>query len=76
MTQTTRQPRDEEECRLFIFYEASSAKEHTAASKLLNPHRELSREAYLKLLCDLRSLRTECNEGMLAIAVHHRENAS
>jgi hypothetical protein len=47
VTQPTKHPRDEEEYRLFGVYEASSAKEHTAASKLLNPHRELSREAYL-----------------------------
>jgi hypothetical protein len=45
VTQPTKRPRDEEECRLFGAYEASSAKEHTAASKLLNLHRELSRRA-------------------------------
>jgi hypothetical protein len=72
----TKRPRDEEECRLFGAYEASSAKEHAAASKLLNPHRGLSHPAYMKLLGDLRDIRTECNEGMLAIATHHREMQS
>jgi len=72
----TKHPRDEEECRLFGAYEVSSAKEHTAASKLLNPHQSLSHPAYMKLLGDLRDIRTECNEGMLAIAAHHREMQS
>ena len=69
----TKHPRDEEECRLFGAYEASSAKEHAAASKLLNPHYGLSHPAYMKLLGDLRDIRTECNGGMLAIAAHHRD---
>ena len=72
----TKCPRDEEECRLFGAYEVSSAKEHTAASKLLNPHQSLSRPAYMKQLGDLRDIRMECNEGMLAIAAHHREMQS
>ena len=72
----TKRPRDEEECRLFGDYEASSAKEHAAASKLLNPHHSLSHAAYMKLLGDLRAIRTECNEYMLAIAAHHREMQS
>jgi|HubBroStandDraft_6_1064221.scaffolds.fasta_scaffold800061_2 hypothetical protein len=60
-------PRDEEECRLFGAYEASSAREHAAASKLLNPHHGLSDPAYMKLHGDLRAIRLECNEDMLAI---------
>jgi hypothetical protein len=64
-------PRDEEECRLFAAYEASNAKEHAAASKLLNPHHGLSDPAYMILLGDLRAIRMECNEDMLAIAAHH-----
>ena len=71
----TKRPRDEEECRLFGAYEVSSAKEHTAASKLLNLPHSLSHPAYMKLLGDLRAIRTECNKGMLAIAAHRRENA-
>jgi hypothetical protein len=74
--QHTQHPRDEEECRLFGAYEASSAKEHAAASKLLNPHHALSHPAYIKLLGDLRAIRTECNEDMLAIAAHRTENPS
>ena len=69
----TKRPRDEEECRLFGAYEVSSAKEHTAASKLLNPPHSVSHPAYMKLLGDLRAIRTECNEDMLAIAAHHRD---
>ena len=63
-------PRDEEECRLYGAYEASSAKEHAAASKLLNPHHDLSDPVYMKLLGDLRAIRMECNEDMLAIMAH------
>jgi hypothetical protein len=73
MTLLTKHSRDEEECRLFGVYEASSAKEHTAASKLLNWQNSLSHPAYMKLLGDLRAIRMECNDNMLAIAAHHRK---
>ena len=69
----TKHPQDDEECRLFGAYEASSAKEHTAASKLLNPHHTLSDPAYMKLLGDLRAIRMECNEDMLAIVAHYKK---
>jgi hypothetical protein len=62
--------RDGEECRLYGAYEASSAKEHAAASKLLNPHHGLYDPVYMKLLGDLRAIRMECNEDMLAIIAH------
>jgi hypothetical protein len=65
--------RDEEECRLFTVYEVSSAKEHIAASKLLNWHDVFSHPTYRKLLHDLRSIRTECNANMLAITAHHQK---
>jgi hypothetical protein len=65
-------PRDEEECRLFGAYEALSAKEHAAASELLNPLHDFSDPAYLKLLGDLRTIRIECNENMLAIGSSQR----
>lgn len=65
-------PRDEQRCRLFGAYEASSAREHAAASKLLNPHHGLSDPAYITLLGDLRAIRMECNEDMLAIIAHHK----
>jgi hypothetical protein len=67
----TQHSRDDEECRLFGVYEASSAKEHSAASKLLNWPHSFSHPGYMKLLNDLRAIRTECNEDMLAIAAHH-----
>ena len=66
-------PRDEEECRLFGVYEASSAKEHAAVSKLLSSHHSLSNPAYIKLLGDLRAIRAECNGDMLAIEAHHKK---
>ena len=75
VTLKTQLPRDDEECRLFGVYEASSAKEHTAASRLLNWHDSLSHPVYMKLLGDLRAIRTECNDDMLAIAAHHNEGA-
>jgi hypothetical protein len=75
VTQSTKHSRDEEEFRLFVVYEASCAKEHAAASKLLNPSHGLSDSAYMKLLGDLRATRTECNDSMLAIAAHRYKNA-
>jgi hypothetical protein len=71
----TKHSRDEEACRLFGKYEASSAKEHIAASKLLIWQGVLSHPAYKKLLHDLRAIRTECNAEMLAIAAHHDKDA-
>jgi hypothetical protein len=72
MTLLTRLPGDGEEYRLFAVYDASSAKEHAAASKLLYPRHRLSGPAYTKLLGDLRAIRTECNQEMLAIMAHHK----
>jgi hypothetical protein len=69
MPAITRQ-QDEEECQLLVAYETSSAKEHAAASTLLNPHHDLSDPAYMKLLGELRAIRTECNEDVLAIIAH------
>jgi hypothetical protein len=66
-------PKDKEGERLFALYEASSAKEHTAASRLLTQLPGFSKAAYLKLLADLRVIRTECNADMLAIAAHHEK---
>jgi hypothetical protein len=73
VTQPTKHAQDGEECRLFGAYEASSAKEHAAASKLLNPHHGLSDPAYMKLLGDLRAIRMECNGDMLAIIAHYKK---
>jgi hypothetical protein len=44
----------------------------TAASKLLNWHHSLSHPTYMELLGDLRAIRTECNEDMLAITAHYK----
>ena len=74
MTLHTQHPQDDDdECRLFGAYEASSAKKHAAASKLLNPHHTLSDPAYMTLLGDLRAIRMECNEDMLAIVAHYKK---
>jgi hypothetical protein len=64
---------DREDERLFALYEASSAEEHAAASRLLNPHHGLSNAPYVELLADLQGIRTKCNEDMLAIAAHHEK---
>jgi hypothetical protein len=69
----TRLPRDDEGARLFAAYEESSAKEHYAASQLLYPGRALPHETYMKLLADLRTIRTECNAKMLAVREHHNK---
>jgi hypothetical protein len=73
VTHNTQLPRDGEECRLFGVYEASSAKEHAAASKLLTPHHGLSNSEYIELLANLRAVRTKCNKDMLAIEEHHEK---
>jgi hypothetical protein len=63
-------PRDYEECRLVASYEASRAKEHAAASQLLYPRHRLPHPAYMKLVDDLRTVRKDCNEKMLAVRAH------
>jgi hypothetical protein len=63
--------RDHEGARLFAVYEASRAKEHSAASQLLYPSSSLPHEKYLKLIGDLRAIRMDCNEKMLALRAHH-----
>ena len=72
MRQPTKHPLDDEGCRLFGAYEASTAKEYAAATKLLPSPHGISYPAYMKLLGDLRAIRTECNEDMLAIAAYHK----
>jgi hypothetical protein len=66
----TQLPRDNEECRLFALYEASSAKEITATYQLLYPGRSLPHETYMEMVDALRAIRTECNDNMLAIRAH------
>jgi hypothetical protein len=64
---------DDETCRLCALYEASSAKEAAATYRLLNPNHRLSHREYMTLLGDLRSMRMECNEQMLAIGAHRKK---
>jgi hypothetical protein len=67
----TRLPKDDERTRLFAVYEASRVKEHATASQLLYPSRRLPHETYMKLIDDLRAIRTDCNDKMLAVRAHH-----
>jgi hypothetical protein len=63
-------PLDDEGCRLFALYEASSAKEVAATYQLLCPSHRLPHPEYMTLLGDLRATRTECNDKRLAIEAH------
>jgi len=69
----TRLPRDDEEYRLLAVYEESRAKEHAASSRLLYPSKSLSHTAYMQLVDDLRTIRTESNAKMLAVRTHHNK---
>ena len=62
-------PLDDEGCRLFALYEASS-KEVAATYQLLYPSHRLPHPEYMKLVGDLRATRTECNDKRLAIEAH------
>lgn len=73
MTLHAKSPVDEEACRLFALYEASSAKEAAATYRLLHPNHRLPHREYMILLGDLRSMRMECNEQMLAIGAHRKK---
>ena len=64
---------DDNGCWLFAAYEAAKAKEQATAIKLLYSRHRLAHPEYIKLLSELRSVRTECNETMLAIATHRRK---
>jgi hypothetical protein len=61
---------DNEGCRLFGLYEASSAKEFTAARQLLYPSHRLLYPEYMKRLGDLQATRKECNDKRLAVEAH------
>ena len=63
-------PLDDEGCRLFGLYEASSAKEVAATHQLLYPSHRLLHPEYMQLLGTLRATRTECNDKRLAIEAH------
>jgi len=64
---------DDNGCWLFAAYEAANAREQATAIKLLYSRNRLAHSEYMKLLSELRSVRTECNETMLAIATHRRK---
>jgi hypothetical protein len=73
VTPRTTLPRDDEGDRLFALYEVSSAKEIAATCQLLYPSRSLPHETYMKLVGDLRAIRTECNVNRLAVGAHHEK---
>src|SRR5580704_16011452 len=73
VTLSTKHSRDDEKLRVFGLNEAASAKDQIAAIQLLNWRHSLTHPAYIQLLSDLRAIRTECNEDMLAIAEHIEE---
>jgi hypothetical protein len=73
VTLPKRVPQDNEECRLFALYEASSDKEIAATYRLLYPSHRLLHPEYTKLVAALRVLRMECNDEMLAILAHHKK---
>jgi LmbE family N-acetylglucosaminyl deacetylase len=69
----TKLPRDDEGYRLFALYEASSAKEIAATYQLLYPGRSLPHETYMEMVSDLRAIRAECNDNMLAVGKHRQK---
>jgi hypothetical protein len=66
-----RLPRDDEENRLLALYEEARAKENAASSRLLYPDRKLPHTEYMQLVADLRVMRTECDQKMLAVKAYH-----
>jgi len=73
MRSDPRLSRNEEERGLLAVYEECRAKEHDASSRLLNPNRKLAHEEYMQLLAELRVMRTECDQKMLAVKAYHSE---
>jgi hypothetical protein len=63
--------RNDEECRLLAVYEAARAGEIAASSRLLYPDRKLAHPEYMQRLADLRAMRTECDQKMLAVKAYH-----
>ena len=73
MRSDPRLSRNEEECRLLAVYEVCRAKEHAASSRLLCPDRKLAHEEYMQLVAELRVMRTECDQKMLAVKAYHSD---
>jgi hypothetical protein len=65
--------RNEAERGLLAVYEECRAKEHDASSRLLYPNRKLAHEEYMQLVAELRVMRTECDQKMLAVKAYHSE---
>jgi len=73
MRSDPRLSRNEEERGLLAVYEECRAKEHDASSRLLYPNRKLTHETYMQLVAELRVMRTECDQKMLAVKAYHSE---
>ena len=73
MRSDERLPRNEDERRLLAVYEECRASEHVASSRLLYPNRKLEHSEYMKLVAELRVMRTECDQKMLAVKAYHSE---
>jgi hypothetical protein len=65
--------RNNEEYRLLEVYEEARAEEIAASSRLLYPNQRLSHPAYMQLVADLRVMRTECDQKMLAVKAYHNK---
>jgi hypothetical protein len=72
-TDETRLTRNDEEYRLLAVYEESRIKEHAASSRLLHPTRKLSHPEYMQRVAELRVMRTDCDQKMLAVKAYHSE---
>jgi hypothetical protein len=73
MRSDPRLSRNEEELGLLAVYEACRAKEHDASSRLLYPSRKLAHDEYMQLVAELRVMRTDCDQKMLAVKAYHSE---
>jgi hypothetical protein len=71
MRPDVRLSRNDEEYRLLAVYEESRTKEHAASSQLLYPPRKLSYTEYMQRVAELRVMRTECDQKMLAVKAYH-----
>jgi hypothetical protein len=73
MRSDERLSRNEEEHRLLTVYEEARVKEHDASSRLLYPARKCEHSEYMQLVAELRGMRRECDQKMLAFKAYHGE---
>jgi hypothetical protein len=73
MRSDPRLSRNEEERDLLAVYEECRDKEHVASNRLLYPNRKLAHEEYMQLVAELRVMRKECDQKMLAVKAYHSE---